>query len=66
MGVKNCSPVDLGLQQNNFIGSIENIQDCEAREVNLAYLQAMAQQREAASALRNIKCQKETIYCGKH
>ena len=47
IAVKNCSPVDLELQHNDFIGSIENVQDCEAREVNPAYLQAVAQQREA-------------------
>ncbi len=38
--VKNCSPVDLELQRNDFIGSVENVQDCETWEVNLAYLQA--------------------------
>ena len=47
IAVKNCSPVDLELQRNDFIGSIENVQDCEAREVNPAYLQAVAHQREA-------------------
>ncbi len=48
VAVKNCSPLDLELQRNNFIGSVENVQDCEAREVNPAYLQAVAEQREAA------------------
>jgi len=47
IAVKNCSSVDLELQRNDFIGSIENVQNCEAREVNPAYLQAMARQREA-------------------
>ncbi len=45
--VKNCSTVDLKLQGNHFIGSIKNVQDCEAGEVNPAYLQAVAQQRKA-------------------
>jgi hypothetical protein len=45
--VKNCLSLHLELHCNNFIGSIESIQDCEAREVNPAYLQAVAQQREA-------------------
>jgi len=45
--VKLCSPVDLELQRNNFISSIKNVQDCEARKVNPAYLQAVAQQCEA-------------------
>jgi hypothetical protein len=48
VAVKNCSALDLKLQHNDFIGSIENVQDCEAREVNPVYLQAVAQQREAA------------------
>jgi hypothetical protein len=48
IAVKICSLVDLELQRNNFISSIENIQDCKAREVNPAYLQAVAQQPEAA------------------
>jgi hypothetical protein len=46
--VKNCSPVDLELQCNDFIGSVENVPDSETREVNLAYIQAIAQQRENA------------------
>jgi len=41
IAVKNCSPVDLELQRNDFIGSIKNIRYCEAREVNPAYLQAV-------------------------
>jgi hypothetical protein len=49
IAVKNCSPVDLHLQRNDFIGSIANVQDHEAREVNPAYLQAVAQQKEAHS-----------------
>jgi hypothetical protein len=43
IAVKNCSLVDLELQRNNFIGTMENDQDCEAREENLAHLQAVAQ-----------------------
>ncbi len=48
VAVKNCSPLDLELQQNDFIGSVENVQDCETREINPAYLQAIAEQREAS------------------
>ncbi len=48
VAVKNCLPLDLELQCNNFIGSVENVQGCEAREVNPAYLQAVAEQRKAA------------------
>jgi hypothetical protein len=57
--VKNCSPIDLELQQNNFIGSIENVQDCEAREVNPAYLQAMAQQCEATRPPETLSAKKK-------
>ncbi len=46
--VKNCSPLDLELHRNDFIGSVENVQDCETREINPAYLQAIAKQREAS------------------
>ena len=48
VAVKNCSPLDLDLHRNDFIGSVENVQDCETREINPAYLQAIAQQREAS------------------
>ena len=48
VAVKNCSPLDLELQRNDFIGSVENVQDCETREINPAYLQAIAEQREAS------------------
>jgi len=45
IAVKNCSPVDLELERNDFIGQVENVQDCETREINPAYLQAIAQQQ---------------------
>ena len=44
IAVKNCSPVDLKLERNYFIGCVENVQDCETRKINPTYLQAMAQQ----------------------
>jgi hypothetical protein len=44
VAVKNFSPINLELQCNDFIGSVENVQDCETREVNTAYLQAITQQ----------------------
>jgi hypothetical protein len=47
VAVKNCSPLDLELQRNDFIGSVKNVQDCETREINPAYLQAVAEQRQA-------------------
>ncbi len=51
--------MDLELQRNDFIGSIENVQDCEAREVNPTYLQAVAQQREAAQPREVLSAKKK-------
>ncbi len=62
IAVKNCSPVDLELQRNDFIGSIENVQDCEAREVNPAYLQAVAQQREAARPRETLSAKSQPCF----
>ncbi len=36
------------IERNDFIGSVENVQDCETREINPAYLQAIAEQRKAS------------------
>ena len=35
-------PVKLELSRNDFIGSLENITGCETRELNPAYVQAVA------------------------
>ena len=40
--MKNCAPTDLELAQNDFIGTLENVTGCETREINPAYLQAVA------------------------
>ncbi len=58
VAVKNCSPVDLELQSYDFIGSVENVQDCETREVNPAYLQAITQQRENAQPWQTLSAKK--------
>jgi hypothetical protein len=50
IAVKNFSPVNLELQRNDFISSVENVQDCDTQEINPAYLQAMAWQHEASPA----------------
>jgi hypothetical protein len=42
IAVKNCAPVELELSRNDFIGSLENVTGCETRELNPAYLQAVA------------------------
>ncbi len=59
LAVKNCSPLNLKLHCNNFIGSVENVQDCEAREVNPAYLQAVAQKREAVQPREILSAKKK-------
>jgi hypothetical protein len=48
VAVKNCAPTDLELNRNDFVGSIENIENCETREINPAYLQSIAEQRATA------------------
>jgi hypothetical protein len=42
VAVKNCAPTDLVLARNDFIGTLENVTGCETREINPAYLQAVA------------------------
>ncbi len=58
IAVKNCSPVDLELDKNDFIGQVKNVQDCEAQEINPAYLQAVAHQRHAAQPRQKLSEQK--------
>jgi len=58
VAVKNCSPVDLELQRNNFISSIKNVQDCETREINPAYLQAITQQHQSAQLRQTLSAKK--------
>ena len=42
IAVKNCAPTELELARNDFIGTLENITGCETRELNPAYIQAVA------------------------
>jgi hypothetical protein len=58
IAVKNCSPINLKLQCNDFIGSIKNVHDCDYRELNPAYLQAMAKKKEASQPWQNLSAQK--------
>ena len=44
IAVKNCAPTELELARNDFIGTLENITGCETRELNPAYIQAVAKQ----------------------
>ncbi len=40
--MKNCAPTELELSRNDFIGTLENVTGCETRELNPAYIQAVA------------------------
>jgi hypothetical protein len=42
VAVKNCAPTKLELSLNDFIGTLENVTGCETRELNPAYIQAVA------------------------
>ncbi len=43
VAVKNCAPTDLELNRNDFVGNIENVENCETREINPAYLKTIAE-----------------------
>jgi hypothetical protein len=58
VAVKNCAPTDLELNRNNFVGSIENIENRETREINPAYLQAIAEQRANARPRQTLTAKK--------
>ncbi len=48
--MKNCAPTDLELARNDFIGILENVTGCETRELNPAYLQAVARATKRQSS----------------
>ncbi len=50
--------MDFELDCNDFIGQVENVQDCETREINPAYLQAVAQQHHDAKPCQKLTEQK--------
>jgi transposase InsO family protein len=41
--VINCAPIEMELNRNDFIGFAENLQDCEMKELNPDYVQAVAE-----------------------
>ncbi len=58
VAVKNCAPTDLELNRNDFVGSIENIENCETREINPAYLQTIAEKRANAHPRQTLTAKK--------
>jgi hypothetical protein len=59
VAIKNCAPTDLELQRNDFIGNIKNIENCKTKELNPAYLQAIAKKRENAHPKQTLTAQKK-------
>jgi hypothetical protein len=62
--VKNCSPIDLELDRKDFIGQVENVQDCETREINPTYLKAVARQQHESKPHQKLTEQKKKVYPG--
>ena len=58
VAVKNCAPTELELSRNDFIGKVENVENCEKREINPAYLHAIAEQRDNARPRQTLTAQK--------
>ena len=58
VAVKNCAPTDLELSRNDFIGQVENVENCEKREINPAYLHAIAEQKDNARPKQTLTAQK--------
>jgi hypothetical protein len=58
VAVKNCAPTDLELHRNDIVGNIENIENCETREINPTYLQAIAEQRANARPRQTLTAKK--------
>jgi hypothetical protein len=44
--VTNCSPEELELQRNDFVGFVENLEDCDMRELNPQFIRSVSQQLE--------------------
>ena len=42
--VYNCSPEDVELARNDFLGAAENVTDCEKRQINPKYIAALAEE----------------------
>ncbi len=51
IAVKNCALTELELARNDFIGTLENVTGCETREINPAYIQAVARATNKKSTI---------------
>ena len=41
--VINCSPIEMEINRNDFIGFVENLEDCDMKELNPEYVQSVAE-----------------------
>ena len=41
--VINCSPIEMEINRKDFIDFVENLEDCEMKELNPDYVQAVAE-----------------------
>jgi len=61
IAVKNCAPTELELARNDFIGTLENITGCETRELNPAYIQAVAKRSTKQCTEKLLPAKKQFI-----
>ena len=45
--IANCSPIEITIQRGEFIGLIENVQDCDKRHLNPSYITLLAEKNIA-------------------
>ena len=43
MQVINCLPIEMETNRNDFIGSVESLEDCEMKKLNPDFVQAVAE-----------------------
>ena len=46
--IHNCSPVEIALERGDLLGYIENVLDCEMRQLNPSYINAVAEEQMKA------------------
>jgi len=52
--IYNCAPYKVTLARNEFVGLAENVSECEKREINPRYLQAVAAAQRASDRDREV------------
>ena len=72
--VHNCSPTPIKLEQNELIGFLENVTNCDIQEINPAYIQEIAEIHSVERKAHNKQLQplteakrkfmEDNIWCG--